>query len=57
MPGRCPSPFSIVDVLTVLLVSFKILVEKFKEDYLQNKALSESGELERVMLGALYSTS
>ena len=38
-------------------MSFKILVEKFKEDYLQNKALSESGELERVMLGALYSTS
>jgi Ca2+-binding EF-hand superfamily protein len=31
---------------------FQILVEKFKQDYLSNKALSEAGELERVMLEA-----
>jgi len=29
---------------------FRILVEKFKEDYLQTKALQEAGELESVML-------
>ena len=31
---------------------FRILVEKFKEDYLQTKALQEAGELESVMLDA-----
>ena len=29
---------------------FQMLVEKFKEDFLQNKAMSEAGELERYML-------
>ena len=29
---------------------FQILVEKYKEDYLNNKALSEAGELESYML-------
>ena len=40
----------VVDYEEFIPLCFKILVEKFKEDYLRTKALQEAGELEAIML-------